>query len=67
MKQQTMYVATIRILLDPRLCNAELVGANDWVSETLRELEEHGLVDWGYEVDFKKTYVPLPYKEGDFI
>lgn len=65
--KQTMYTCTVRILLDPRMCNASDAGACDWMSETLRNLEEHGLVDWGYVDQPTPVYVPLPYSEGDFL
>jgi hypothetical protein len=63
----TAYVATVKILVDPRFCNAELVGACDWLSETLRELEPQGLMDWSYVKEFAPMYVPRDYEEGDFL
>jgi hypothetical protein len=67
MTQQTFFTATIKVVIDPRMCNASDAGACDWLSETLRELMEHGLIDWAYTKDMAAAYFPLPYTEGDLI
>lgn len=63
----TMFRATVSILLDPRFCNLSEAGASDWISETFRNLEEHGLVDWGYVFTPSPILVPSEYEEGDFL
>jgi len=63
----TMIETTVRILLDPRMCNLSTDGACDWMSETFRDLEGAGLVDWAYVRAPLEILVPVNYEEGDFI
>ena len=63
----TMITATVHLLIDPRACNLDEAGACDWISETLRDLEDCGLTDWGYEKEPCRIFVPVVYKEGDFL